>query len=172
MARSGNTRSDEDRDVAIANAVGDAVADDPNFSDAELRTISSFEDALALAEHTFGDVLDATTEIGSGFVRLENKDRLCDETFIILSFSLTEGDFIGDDGFKQHFAAVRVVTKSGGKYWFTDGGTGIYRQLEDLKTRSNRGGGILVNNGLRKSTYEWEDDKGNMQPGVTYYLNV
>lgn len=167
------TRAD---DQSVNNSTSDsAVVSEPQdnqFSDAQLRSVTSFDEAVALATQTFGDVLDATEEIGSGFTRLENKDRLIDVPFIILSFSMSEGDFRGDDGQLQYFTSLRVVTKSNDKYWFTDGGSGIYRQLEDLAVRSGRTGGILVEHGLRKSEYTWTDNKGNDQPGITHYLNV
>lgn len=173
MARSQSRTTDQ---TVSDNAAADAIAESLHhgtFTDADLRGIASFEDALALATATYGDVVDATDEIGSGFVRLDNKSRLIDTPFVIMSFALSEGDYIdGGTGVKQHFASVRVVTRSGDKYWFTDGGTGIYRQLEDMSVRSGRNGGILVDGGLRKSEYQFEDSDGNMQPGTTFYLNV
>jgi hypothetical protein len=172
VATKNASRADDAVNEDLNDSVASAVKNDNTFTDAQLRSVDSFEAALALASQEYGDVLDAADEIGSGFVNLDNKDRLIDTTFLILSFAISEGDFRGDDGFLQHFASVRVVTRAGEKFWFTDGGTGIYRQLEDLAVRSGRKGGILVNNGLRKSEYEFEDSKGNMQPGVTYYLNV
>jgi hypothetical protein len=142
------------------------------FSDADLRSVTSFDEALELAQREYGDVLDATDEIGAGFVELKDKSRLVDVPFVILSFTINEGDFRNEHGQLQYFCACRVVTRSGDKYWFTDGGTGIYQQLEDLAVRSRRMGGILVPRGLRESKYEWTDEYGNQQPGITHYLNV
>jgi hypothetical protein len=170
-AKSATSADDSIDDSATDSAVVEETPD-VHFSDADLRTIDSFDAALALATQTFGDVLDAAEEIGTGFTKLENKDRLVDVPFLILSFSMSEGDFRDDEGFLQQFVSVRIVTRSGEKYFFTDGGTGIYRQLEDLAVRSGRTGGILVQNGLRRSEYTWVDDKGHDQPGVTHYLNV
>jgi hypothetical protein len=173
MAAKNATRAD---DQTVNDSIDDSAAatetPDAHFSDVQLRGVSSFEEAMQLATETFGDVLDAADEIGSGFVKLENKDRLVDTEFVILSYSMSEGDFRDTDGFLQHFVSARIVTRAGEKFFFTDGGTGIYRQLEDLAVRSGRTGGIHVKNGLRRSEYTWVDKNGNDQPGVTHYLNV
>jgi len=171
---SANDTADVSENESAANSadrVGGLDATEA-FNDADLRSISSFEDAVALVERTFGDVLDAEDEIGTGFVKLENKNRLLGVPLVILNFTLSVGDYVGDDGQPQYFAAVRVVTAAGEKLWFTDGGTGIYRQLEDLHVRSRRNGGIYVKEGLRVSKYDWTDSNGNKQPGETFYLNV
>lgn len=142
------------------------------FSDAELRGADSFDAAVALATATFGGVIDASTEIGSGFVMLTSKDRLVNEPFVILSFSFHEGDYLrGDTGEKGFFVAVMLVTKRNERFVMIDGGAGIYSQLDDFYVRTSRSGGMLVNMGLRKSEYETEID-GRMQPATTYYLNV
>lgn len=149
----------------------DETMTDVNFSDTELRSVSSFEDAMRLAAEKYGSVIDAADEIGSGFVMLDNKDKLVGEPFVILSYSFPEGDYRDADGNIGHFAVMRVVTKHGDRFVVTDGSHGIYSQLDEFHVRSGRKGGILVNGGLRKSEYETEIN-GVMQPAVTYYLNV
>lgn len=139
------------------------------FSDTDLRNISSFEDAIRLAEQAYGSVVDATDEIGSGFIMLDNKDRLCDVPFLILSVSFPEGDYRNPDtGEMSHFAVVRLVTQTGDRFVVTDGGHGIYSQLDEFVVRSGRTGGILVKGGLRKSEYDHPEHGRS----VTYYLNV
>lgn len=167
MARSKADAVESEMDVETADALDSAV-----FSDTELRGIGSFEEAMALASDKFGDVLDASAVIGSGFIMLEDKDKLLNETFLILSTSFPEGDFRDADGVASHFAVVRLVTARNDHYVITDGGHGIYSQLDEFSVRTGRSGGILVKGGLRKSEYEYTDDKGNVSPAVTYYLNV
>lgn len=174
MPAKNQTRVDDDR-VDFADDSADISAGeprDPQFSDAQLRGVDSFDAAMALVTEAYGDVLDAAEEIGSGFTKLENKNRLVGLTFLIVTYTFSDGDFRDENGFLQKFVSVRIVTRTGEKLWFTDGGTGIYRQLEDLSVRSGRNGGVLVTDGLRVSEYTWIDDKGNEQPGVTHYLNV
>lgn len=167
-AASGATRADDD---TLANTVGESL-NDLFYTEADMRAIHSFEDALKLVTDTVGDILDATDEIGSGFAQLDNKDRLVDTTFIILSFSINDGDFRDAEGFQQKFVSLRVVAQTGEKYWFTDGSTGISRQLRDYVEMGGRKAGLLVKNGLRKSEYTFTDANGNEQPAKTYYLNV
>jgi hypothetical protein len=167
-ATSGATRADDD---TLAGTVSDSL-NDAFYTDADLRAVKSFEDALKLVTDTVGDVLDAADEIGSGFVQIDNKDRLVDTAFVILSFSINDGDFRDTEGFLQKFVSVRVVTRSNDKYWFTDGSTGIARQLRDYVEMGGRKAGLLVKNGLRKSEYTFTDSNGNEQPATTYYLNV
>lgn len=157
--------------TASARETVDETVASVSFSDAELRGISSFEDALRLAEEKYGDVIDAAEEIGSGFVMLDNKDKLVGEPFVILSFAFPEGDFLDENGNPGHYAVVRLVTKHGDRLVLTDGSHGIYQQLEDFHIRSGRTGGLLVSGGLRKSEYKTEVN-GVMQRAVTYYLNV
>jgi hypothetical protein len=169
-----NDNADVSENESAVNSADNAGGPDAieQFNDADLRSLTSFDDAIALIERTYGDVLDAAEEIGTGFVKLENKNRLLGVPFVILNFTPSVGDFVDDNGQPQYFVAVRLMTSTGEKLWFTDGGTGIYRQLEDLHVRSNRNGGIYVREGLRVSQYKWVDDKGNEQPGETFYLNV
>lgn len=149
----------------------DSDVNDVVFSDTDLRGITSFEDALRLAAEKYGSVIDAADEIGSGFVMLDDKDKLVNEPFVIISYTFPEGDFRNDDGELSHFAVMRVVTKHGDRFVVTDGSHGIYSQLDEFYVRSGRKGGLLVGGGLRKSTYETEIN-GVMQPATTYYLNV
>lgn len=142
------------------------------ISDAQLRDISSFEDAIRLAESVYGSVVDASEEIGSGFVMLENKDRLTDVPFLILSCSFPEGDYRNEIGELSKFAVVRLVTDKGDRLVITDGGHGVFTQLSELNERTGRSGGILVKGGLRRSDYSYEDANGVTQPATTYYLNV
>lgn len=168
MPNTKNVASDATDETAIAAEDTGAVT----FADAELRGITSFEAAIAAVEGKFGSVADASEEIGSGFVMLDDKEKLIGETFIIVSFSFPQGDYRDDNGELSHFAVARLVTQRGDRYVITDGGHGIYSQLDEFAVRSGRAGGLLVRGGLRKSEYEYVNDKGITQPAVTYYLNV
>lgn len=154
----------------VSETISDAMPDIA-FSDTELRNITSFDEAVRLAAEKFGGVVDAADEIGSGFVMLDDKSKLVGEPFIIISYSFPEGDYRNETGEMSHFAVLRLVTKHGDRYVITDGGHGIYSQLDEFHVRSGRQGGLLVNGGLRRSDYETEVN-GQMQPATTYYLNV
>lgn len=140
------------------------------FSDSELRSVTSFSAAMALAEAEYGATLNASEEIGSGFVLLANKDRLIDEPFVILHMSFPTSKTYRDPetGLYANFVSAHVVTEHNDRYVMIDGGTGIYAQLDEWFVRTNRAGGLVVN-GLRKSEYDLPDGSGK---GITYYLNV
>lgn len=117
------------------------------FTDAELRGITSFDDAFALATNVYGEVTDITQELGNGFTLISDKAPLVGKPFVILSCGFNEGDF-GD------FVSVAVVTESGEKYIFNDGSTGIFNQIFEMARLKNRTGGFLAPSGLTASEYE------------------
>lgn len=140
----------------------------PRNSDAyditELRGISSFAEAQRLATEKFGTIDDASTEIGSGFTVVNNKekDRLLGVAFVILSMDFNIGDMGG-------FVSFVAVTEDNRKVIVNDGSSGIYAQLEEWNLRTNKGGGLFVKGGLRKSEYPNPNGEGQ---STTYYLNV
>ena len=143
------------------------------FDPEDLRAISSFQDAQRLLEATGIGIADATTEIGDGFVLLDNKDELLNKPLIILAWLFADGDF------GEKFSVMRIVTADGGKYVVTDGGTGIKAQLESYTQRTGRSAGHFVERGFRKSEYDTDSEGKPTQDkskakgrGTTHYLNV
>lgn len=142
------------------------------FEAADLRAISNYEDALRLLQDKGIDLRDAATEIGDGFIILDNKDELLDKPFVILHATFGAGDF------GSEFCIMRVVSASG-KYIVTDGGTGINAQLRAYVEEKGSATALVCQRGLRKSVY---DTDASGQPtkdpnlfagkGTTYYLNV
>ncbi len=153
------------------------------FTDANLRAITSFEDAFALAKDVYDDVVDVTAVLGNGFTLTTDKSVLVGKKMVIVHFGLNEGDF-------GEFASVAVVTAENKKYIFNDGSTGIKEQLLDLARTHHRFGGYLVPNGLSKSEYDTCFDCGTARSskvlvcgkcgdesekratGTTYYLDL
>lgn len=158
------------KDDTQAVEVDVAMSVTERFSDSELRSVDSFEIALALAEATYGDTIEASDVIGSGFVMLDNKDRLIGERFIILhmSFPASQTFRDKDTGEFAHFVAAMIVTERNERLVLVDGGAGIYSQLDEWYVRTGRSGGLIVR-GLRKSEYDLPDGSGK---GITHYLNV
>lgn len=137
------------------------------YDTGSLRDIASFEDAFALVESTYGPVLTADSELGDGFAMLETKDVLIGTPLIFLSWSFSPGKY------DEEFVSARVVTKDGGKYVVNDGGTGIRAQLREFSdSHGGRQGGLLARRGLRRSDYEYTDDKGKAQEASTYYVDT
>lgn len=114
--------------------------------DADLRAVSSYDEAMQLAEALNGAVTDISQELGSGFALLTDKDKLMKTEFVIIQWRFTAGDFGG-------FVSAAVVTRGGDKYIINDGSTGIMGQLMDLSQRLKQFGGLRVSQGLRKSQY-------------------
>ena len=51
-----------------------------------------------------------------------------------------------------------------------DGGTGIYKQLEQVSDEFGVFGGIKCPKGLRRSTYDYTDPQGKVSEATTWYL--
>lgn len=132
-----------------------------------LRSIGSFADALEMLADA-GVEVHSTEEFGHGFKVLASadKDRLVGVPFLILGYRLNESN-LNDEG----FSSVFLVTQRDEKWILNDGGTGIHAQLAKYRSH-NIDSGIMVKEGLIRSDYEWEDDKGAMRPGTTYYLSA
>lgn len=158
------------------------------FTDKELRSVGSFDDALALIQREYGDVVSVTEHLGNGFALLQRdqKAKLVDVPFLILHIRFSEGDY-SDDG----FVTMAVVTGKGERFILNDGSTGIRDQLFELVANNpGRYGGYQVPGGLRVSVYDTcfgcgkprpdaqevcagcGDTSTKRAPGETYYLNT
>lgn len=134
-------------ELATVDAMRDLASVQAFAGDAEMREISSYDDALALAAAVHGDVLDIAEELGTGFVLLKDKNKLSGKEFVLLQWRFTAGDF------SKGFVSAALVTKAGEKYIITDGSTGIFSQLMTFSQEHQRFGGIKVPNGVRVSRY-------------------
>ena len=146
----------------------------PRYSDEELLSVQSFEDAYRLAAQYYGEenLVRADETIGNGFRLLADKDTLIDTPFIALGWRFNPGDY-------GEFCTMMVVTEDGRKFIVNDGSTGICQQLATYTNATGRHGGMLVALGLTRSDYEYEDhsmldSEGNptKRPAHTYYLNT
>jgi hypothetical protein len=161
----------------VANTdIATIVNDKSALSNVALSEITDFESAMRVFADA-GLVVNEMAEFGTGFTVLDDKSKLVGVPFIIAEWRFNIGKYINDDGEKGTFVSAAVVTKDGKKYVINDGGTGIAAQLRDV-TERRRGqkhatpqNALYVHGGLTVSNYEWEDEKGHMQPGTTYYLS-
>lgn len=176
----------ENNSVELSVENMQALASIQQFAgDADMRAITSYEEALALAEAVHGSVIDIAEELGTGFALLEDKGKLEDVEFVLLQWRFNAGDFGG-------FVSAGLVTITGDKYIINDGSTGIMSQLMELTQETKRFGGVKVPKGLRKSEYstcpecgkpmsrdevecsntkcDYEGDKRGS--GTTYYLDL
>jgi hypothetical protein len=177
----------EEKAVELSVENLQALASIQQFAgDAAMRSVGSYEEALALAEAVHGSVIDIAEELGTGFALLEDKGKLEDVEFVLLQWRFNAGDFGGG------FVSAGLVTVTGDKYIINDGGTGICAQLMELTQETKRFGGVKVPKGLRKSEYptcpqcgkpmsrdeiecsnavcDFEGDKRGQ--GTTYYLDL
>lgn len=149
------------------------TVDPGDFDVTTLRSLESFDDAMALLAETYGEVQDATKVIGSGFSLTDTngKYRLIGEPFVVvrMMFPQSTEHKDSDTGEWLHYAVLHIMTRDGRKLIITDGGVGIYRQCEEWSVRENRKGGLYVPGGLRVSEYDLPDGSGQ---GMTYYLAV
>lgn len=169
--------SDANNDMEAAQKPTETAVALREFSNDELLSISTFEDAARLVEEVYGDVLLADQVIGNGFRLLTDKNKLVDVPFIALQWKFLDGDF------NRPYTNLLVVTDSGSKYLVNDGGSGITRDLMEFSNRTGRTGGVVVRGGLSASTYDFcsacgstecVDESGThrMTPATTFYLNL
>jgi len=136
------------------------------FDDNDLRGITSFDEAMKAAQKEYGEIVDASTAIGTGFdlMDTEGKDQLVGVPFIVL-----EMRFNWSEAYNQEFVSFLAVTEDGRRFIVNDGSTGVYRQLRTFYDEWKRPGGLLVKGGLRRSDYPANDER---PAGTTFYLNV
>lgn len=135
------------------------------FDDDTLRSIRSFDDALAAARAVDGDILDvADSELSTGFAVLDTngKARLVGVPFIVLDWRFANGE-------KGEFVSLSIVTKHNEKLIVNDGSTGIRDQMKRLGQPRTLG----VRHGLRVSEYDYTDQAtGEISRAKTYYLDT
>lgn len=144
---------------------------------ASLDALPDKEEAKALAKlaESFGSWEDVTQAWGGeletigDFELVEDKDELLGKEFVIAAFIFRPSD-ITRNGIQQKYVTVYAMTKDSEKIVFNDGSTGIAAQLQEIQDRTGKRGGIYCKRGLRKSEYDYIDEKGDKSPATTYYL--
>lgn len=156
--------------MARTDVKNDVPAEEPTtvarYNRNQLKELSSFDDALRLAQEVYGDIVQASAELGDGFeiVGKDEKSQFIKVPMILLSWGFGKGDH-------GEFVSIRAVTKDGRRVVINDGSTGIYAQLREYTDLNNRDGGMFVARGFRKSDYEY-DDNGTPKPATTFYLDT
>jgi|SRR5882672_167254 len=155
------------------NSTGKAVEKVParEISDMELAEVSTFEEALNLANDIYGGISAAHEEMGTGFEVLdkEEKGQLVGAQCFFLQWAF----HVGDMG--EFVSANVIVRNSDGsvrKVVVNDGSTGIYKQLAEYTEKTGKQGGLLVKNGLRRSDYKYTDKDGQQKPATTFYIDT
>lgn len=133
------------------------------FDDEDLAAIGSMDDAIALLmANGLAGVTDISDLIGDGF-SLSEKAPLVNVPFLIFDTKIVENGDHGD------FSVTRIVTSDGRKLVITDGGAGIFRQVQQMHGKGIIGG-VLCKSGLNVSEYDYTDEKGKTTPAKTYYF--
>jgi hypothetical protein len=151
-------------DEIVPEVMGGASA----FDESALRSLDSFESALAMVQEAHGEVVDASDTLGDGFALIDNKDELVGLPMVLMEWAFRDGDF------GRAYVSVRAVAKTRTgmlKVIFNDGGTGIAEQLARVTKDTGKTGGMVVGKGLRRSDYDVEID-GRQSSASTYYLDT
>lgn len=131
---------------------------------ADLSAVKSFSDAVELATQAYGDLL-STEELGDGFTLVKDKDKLVGLEFLVLQWQWVLN---GEHG---EYVILRCIDRSNNKFVFVDGGSGIKTQLLQFEQEhDDQAGGLMAPWGLRRSDYDYTDDKGVERPATTFYL--
>lgn len=161
-----------DKELSKANANDGAVAiRGTRFDDQQLRTVATFDDALALLAEEGIAVASADETLGNGFSIIDDKSVLIGVELLLMSWQFNNGD-MGEFVSINAVAKYRGVTNAPAKLIINDGSTGIYKQLKELTAQTGKTAGLYVRKGLRVSNYEYEDDKGVKRPAQTFYLDT
>ena len=139
------------------------------FADNMLAAIKSFDDVAAMFNDN-GIAVETITDYGTGF-SVVDKARLVGVPMLLIEWRFNDGDF-------GEFVSVAAITKANEKVIFNDGSakSGILSQLRLVtQQRIERGSdtpqtGLLVEGGLTRSDYTYEDEKGQQRPATTFYL--
>lgn len=148
-----------------------AVTDPTALTTKDFKAITSFDEAVKLGEDTYGNVLDASQELGDGFAVLSTNDkgRLMNTPMFLVSWDFHKSDV----GEAKEFVSIHAITKDGQKYIINDGSSGIYAQLREFTDEHDgRKGSFFVPRGLRESTYDYTDANGKTSKATTFYLNT
>ena len=122
---------------------------------------------------SFDDALK-TAVVAKSDVTVVEKDSLVGKPFIIRRISINEGNY-------GPFVSLTCVTKDNDTVVINDGSSGIARQIYSIVKEYGDENPILVEKGLRKSTYYVDNDTGKIvgkQPRPnsfaqsTFYLNL
>lgn len=134
-----------------------------------------------------GFVLSFGEEISDGYERLENKERLVSQPFIIIDWNV-----FWSEEYQNEAVTIRLMTNTGEKFRIADGSTGIKAQLDEVtKVRQGQtdklpNAGLVVKEGLTKSEYwvskadgramsqrEAEETPAELKrKATTYYLSL
>lgn len=132
------------------------------WTSSELRELPDYETAMRAAIETYGEVSDATRELGNGFALLTKGDKakLVGKPFLALFWTFHASEEYG--GF---FSSMSCVTNDSRKFIVNDGGSGIYEDLLSFtQEHQGRQGGLLCPGGLRESSYPTCPDCGKPRP--------
>lgn len=130
---------------------GSVVSIGERPTDEQLREVASWDDAVALYNQQNPDrpVESASDLIGNGYTLYRGDDakaRLIGVPMFLQHWNINRGGDFGD------FVSVIGITKTGQKFIINDGSTGIAQQVAKLD-RERGAGGVIVESGLRSSTY-------------------
>ena len=163
--------------TAVEASSGDSEiqlpADPQVFINKEVAGIGNY------VPETWEDLLERT---GGEFIEFEgspwhvlDKAKLVAVPFMIADVRHYKGNF-GDA------IAMLVMTREAlpgertNRYVINDGSTGIYEQVVGMIERTKKKSGIMCPNGLRASTYDWQEKDfdgnpiGEVHKATTYYI--
>jgi hypothetical protein len=140
-------------------------------SNAQLKAVNDFEDALALVKEVYGEsaVELASEALGDGFALTDNKEQFVGVPMVFVKWVFSPGTYVDQKtGEKRGFVSCRVATP-GGKFIINDGSTGLFEQLKQY-TADHEGqqGGLVAQKGLRVSRYSNEFTTD----GETFYIDT
>lgn len=137
--------------------------------------IDSWDDAVAVfaAIGIEPESVDADL-IGDGFPLID-KSKLVNVECMFVRWTVSMPQ---NERYKTPYVVVKGITRGGKKFRFTDGSTGVGRELFNLtRDRAAKGheapnGALILPEGLSRSDYTAVDDNGDEIQATTYHIAV
>lgn len=133
----------------------------------------TWESALAVMESIGATISDASEELADEYPLIK-KDRLVNVECLFLTWNISSPQ---NESFGSPYMVVRGITRSGKRFRFVDGSTGVCKTLIDFtQKRINEGAaipnaGLHCPRGLRVSEYDTLDSDGKPTKGKTFYID-
>lgn len=133
----------------------------------------TWESALFIMESIGATISEASEELADEYPLIE-KDRLVNVECLFLTWNISSPQ---NESFGSPYMVVRGITRSGKRFRFVDGSTGICKTLISFtEKRINEGAkvpnaGLHLARGLRVSEYDTVDASGNPIKAKTFYVD-
>jgi len=138
----------------------------------DIAVPETFDEAVALL-NAQGVLIETAEQVNPDAFPEVAKEKLVNVPIMLLTWNISDPDRLE---FENQYIVVRGITKAGKRFRFSDGSTGIFKQLKQITQKRIAQGnptpnaGLVIENGLVKSDYTFMGENGKPQAATTFYL--